>query len=86
MPCSTCGAMLRPNARFCNVCGASQVGQTDQAVATRDAPSSSAPDDAGARMKRPPRPLRPDAEPAYSVSGAQAVSYTHLTLPTILRV
>lgn len=71
MPCSTCGAPLRPNARFCNVCGASQVGSTGQAVATRDAPSSSASDDAGARMKRPPRPLRPDAEANYPAPGAQ---------------
>ncbi|MEO7003048.1 MAG: protein phosphatase 2C domain-containing protein [Ktedonobacterales bacterium] len=67
MQCGQCGAALRPNARFCNACGASQVGQTGQMVATRDAP-----DDVNARMKRPPRPLRPDAEPPYAPPAAQS--------------
>ncbi len=70
MRCVQCGAELRPNARFCNVCGADQSEALAQAVsqaegqptAVEPVPSTSAPiaqigsdGDEVERAKRPPR-------------------------------
>lgn len=56
MRCRRCGATLRENARFCNVCGlmqqAPQPGSDALSTDTAEQPG---------RLKRPDRPLRPDA-------------------------
>ena len=82
MRCIQCGAELRPNARFCNVCGADQSQALAQAVsqaegqptAVEPVPASSAPvaqigseGDEVERAKRPPRiPRASDDEPEIS--------------------
>jgi serine/threonine protein phosphatase PrpC/predicted RNA-binding Zn-ribbon protein involved in translation (DUF1610 family) len=84
MRCIQCGAELRPNARFCNVCGADQSQALAQAVsqaegqptAVEPAPAASAPfaqagseGDEVERAKRPPRiPRASDDEPVASVA------------------
>lgn len=66
--CIECGAMLRPTARFCNVCGARQTprdasvppveqqmaGNTDASSGTSDADVGDS-EASGGRLKRPPR-------------------------------
>lgn len=57
MRCRRCGAVLRENARFCNVCGmlqpqAPQLGSDALSTDTAEQPG---------RLKRPDRPLRQDA-------------------------
>ncbi|HEX8997058.1 MAG TPA: protein phosphatase 2C domain-containing protein [Ktedonobacterales bacterium] len=57
MQCGRCGATLRDNAKFCNVCGAAQpASETSQPGAS---------DTSTERLKRPERPLRPTDEFAF---------------------
>ncbi|HZC77656.1 MAG TPA: zinc ribbon domain-containing protein, partial [Ktedonobacterales bacterium] len=65
MECQTCGAELRPGARFCNVCGAHQLDAEPQ---TEQDEQSSAQADGG-RVKRPPRTPRADEAVPAAVSG-----------------
>ena len=88
MQCIQCGAELRPNARFCNVCGADQTKALAQAVSQAEgqptiidpqpvatAPIAQPDGDEVERAKRPPRVLRAsDDEPELSAAGAPAVT------------
>ncbi|HEY7848490.1 MAG TPA: zinc-ribbon domain-containing protein, partial [Ktedonobacterales bacterium] len=70
MVCIKCGAELRPQARFCNVCGTVQPdaesadGQPSRPVATAEQPDTTAADadgqasDGSGKQKRPARVLR----------------------------
>ncbi len=49
MECIQCGAELRPQARFCNVCGA------EQSASTADAETDGQAVDSSGKQKRPPR-------------------------------
>lgn len=51
MVCIQCGASLRPQARFCNVCGADQT----QSPATAEAETDNQAGDSAGKQKRPPR-------------------------------
>jgi rRNA maturation endonuclease Nob1 len=90
MRCIQCGAELRPNARFCNVCGADQSQALAQAASQAEGqptviepvPVSSAPvaqtgseGDEVERAKRPPRVLRAsDDEPELPSASAPTVT------------
>ncbi|HEY7021387.1 MAG TPA: protein phosphatase 2C domain-containing protein [Ktedonobacterales bacterium] len=88
MRCVQCGAELRPNARFCNVCGADQSQALAQAASQAEgqhtviepqpaAPAPVAPIDGDEveRAKRPPRiPRASDDEPEVSADNAPAVT------------
>ena len=90
MRCIQCGAELRPNARFCNVCGADQSKALAQAVsqaegqptAVEPAPASPAPlaqigseGDEIERAKRPPRiPRASDDEQDIAAVGAPVIT------------
>jgi serine/threonine protein phosphatase PrpC/rRNA maturation endonuclease Nob1 len=90
MRCIQCGAELRPNARFCNVCGADQSQALAQAVsqaegqptAVEPVPAAPAPlaqtgsdGDEVERAKRPPRiPRASDDEQDMTAAGAQAIT------------
>ena len=90
MRCIQCGAELRPNARFCNVCGADQsqalaVSQAEgHPTAVEPVPAASAPlalaesdGDEVERAKRPPRiPRASDDEQDIAAVGA-AVHVPH---------
>lgn len=64
MECQQCGAPLRPQARFCNVCGARQTADAvSQPAATPTTPGTDQMGEAGSssgRAKRPPRVPRTD--------------------------
>jgi serine/threonine protein phosphatase PrpC len=85
MRCVQCGAELRPNARFCNTCGAHQPELADAADATDATDASETPAAGAGRRKRPPRVPRvldddanargeDDSQRAVDTAGPQAVS------------
>jgi serine/threonine protein phosphatase PrpC len=85
MRCIQCGAELRPNARFCNVCGAEQTQPLTQAQAAnqaegqptavepRPAATSSNESDEIERAKRPPRIPRATDDESVGAAATQPV-------------